>query len=92
MTNFAENLEFWMTMLPENIRKMPIIYLALPGSHDSMSYGIDDSSGIAPDAEPVIRSVFNYMPCVIRRWARTQKLDATGQLRNGIRFVYVQFL
>lgn len=85
MTNFAENLEFWMTSLPEEIRKMPIIYLAIPGSHDSMAYGIDEHSSLSPDAEPAIRSIFNYMPCVVRRWAKTQKLDATEQLKNGIR-------
>lgn len=56
------------------------------GSHDSMSYGISKgNSSVAPDATPVIDRLYKVMPCVVRRWAITQKLTATQQLNCGIR-------
>lgn len=51
-----------------------------------MSYGIGQSlSEVAPDAEKVVRPLYKVMPCVIRRWAVTQKLNALEQLNHGIR-------
>lgn len=59
------------------------------GSHDSMSYGISKSrSSVAPDALPVVDGLFKVMPCVIRRWAITQKLTTTQQLNCGIRYKF----
>lgn len=62
------------------------IWIFFLGSHDSMSYGIGQSlAEVAPDAEPVVRPLYKVMPCVIRRWAVTQKLNALEQLNHGIR-------
>lgn len=57
----------------------------LLGSHDSMTYGLNSKSKIAPDAEPVVRRLYKVLPCVVRRWAQTQRLDAVQQLNNGVR-------
>lgn len=62
------------------------------GSHDSMSYGIRPQAKVAPDAVPVVNQLNKVIPCVIRRWAITQKLNALEQLNHGIRYVsYVIF-
>lgn len=88
MSKTVENLSEWMTKLSEPIRQIPIINLAIPGSHDSMSYGIGRSlAEVAPDAEKVVRPLYKVMPCVIRRWAITQKLNALEQLNHGIRYL-----
>lgn len=50
-----------------------------------MTYGINRKSKIAPDAEPVVRRLYKVLPCVVRRWAITQNLNAVQQLSNGIR-------
>lgn len=84
--NYSDDLEHWMSNLSASIRThVPLINLAIPGSHDSCSYGINRDSRIAPDAEEVIRTLFPFVPCVIRRWSKTQKYSLSNQLNNGIR-------
>lgn len=84
---FTTDLAQWMTLLPAVIRRsVPLIRLAIPGSHDSMSYGIVRGAATAPDAESIIAGLNCVLPCVVRRWARTQDLDAGAQLRAGIRY------
>lgn len=51
-----------------------------------MSYGINRLAKVAPDAEPVVSRLYKVMPCVVRRWAITQQLNALQQLQNGIRY------
>ncbi|KAI5637551.1 hypothetical protein NE865_09684 [Phthorimaea operculella] len=81
------NLETWMEDLPEQLKEVPLIYLAIPGSHDSMTYGITRQSGLAPDAEPEWASLFPLFRGTIMRWSITQALDTTGQLMFGIRYL-----
>lgn len=50
-----------------------------------MSYGIARHAPVAPDAEPIIGSLNKVVPCIVRRWARTQQLRPTEQLNGGIR-------
>lgn len=84
--SFSDDLENWMTFLPESIRRnVPLINLAIPGSHDSFSYGISRKSRLAPDAEEIVQKLFPFIPCVIRRWSKTQKYTVEDQLKNGIR-------
>lgn len=86
--SFSDDLENWMAKLPVCIRdKVPLINLAIPGSHDSGSYGISSKSRIAPDAENIIRKLFPLVPCVIRRWSKTQQYSIEDQLKNGIRYL-----
>lgn len=85
-TMLSDDLENWMKNLDLQLTTLPIIYLAIPGSHDSMSYGIDSHSKPAPDAEREIVQLYKILPCVVRRWARTQSLSITEQLSIGIRY------
>lgn len=84
--NAELNLEDWMGRLPMHVRqKVPIIYLAIPGTHNSMTYGITRSSKIAPDADKVVRRLNKAFPDIVRRWSKNQKIDVTQQLTVGIR-------
>lgn len=111
--HFNDNLEHWMSELPNAIRCLPLINLAIPGkknncaycldksihlilpqitgSHDSMSFGITKNAAVAPDAEPAIRNVYKVAPCIVRRWAITQQLNAAQQLAVGVRYFDLRF-
>ncbi|EDW25575.1 GL26671 [Drosophila persimilis] len=78
--------EHWMRDLPPELRDMSIINLAIPGSHNSMTYGINGSSQLAPDAEPAIRRWYRFFPCFVRRWSKTQSSSIIEQLSLGVRY------
>ncbi|KAJ0174751.1 hypothetical protein K1T71_009859 [Dendrolimus kikuchii] len=80
-------LETWMSDLPPQLKDVPLIYLAIPGSHDSMTYGITRSSKLAPDAEPVLHRLYPIFRGTILRWTITQSLDTWQQLQIGIRYL-----
>lgn len=84
-TDGVDHLKSWMSQMPIPLKDIPIINLAIPGSHDSMSYGIRPKAKVAPDAVPVVNKLYKVMPCVVRRWAVTQRLNAVQQLIHGIR-------
>uniref|UniRef100_A0A2H1WST6 SFRICE_017682 n=1 Tax=Spodoptera frugiperda TaxID=7108 RepID=A0A2H1WST6_SPOFR len=79
-------LENWMADLPEPIKDMPLIFLAIPGSHDSMTYSITRSSTVAPDAEPILNRLYPIFRGTILRWTITQASDTWQQLLIGIRY------
>ncbi|CAH2984002.1 unnamed protein product [Chilo suppressalis] len=81
------NLEHWMGNLPDQLKDIPFIYLAIPGSHDSMTFGINASSGLAPDAEPILHRLYPLFRGTIIRWTVTQALDTMQQLLIGIRYL-----
>ncbi|KAG5674437.1 hypothetical protein PVAND_004408 [Polypedilum vanderplanki] len=84
---FSRDLENWMGNLPSKIRSnIPIINLAIPGSHDSCAYAVTKRSKIAPDAEKIVKRLYRFIPCIVRRWAKTQKYSLYEQLENGIRY------
>lgn len=80
------NLETWMSDLPPQLKDVPVIYLAIPGSHDSMTYGITRSSKLAPDAEPILHRLYPVFRGTILRWTITQSIDTWQQLQIGIRY------
>ncbi|CRK99941.1 CLUMA_CG013240, isoform A [Clunio marinus] len=83
----SADLENWMTNIPEPVRRnVPIIYLAIPGSHDSATYGINSKSKLAPDAEDIVKKIYPFIPCFVIRWAKTQKFSFRDQLNSGIRY------
>lgn len=51
-----------------------------------MSYGIKRNASVAPDAHSIVSTLNRIMPCVVRRWAKTQYLIPTEQLRYGVRY------
>ncbi|KAM3965721.1 PI-PLC X domain-containing protein 3 [Aphomia sociella] len=80
------DLENWMRDLPAQLKDVPLIYLAIPGSHDSMTYGITRSSTLAPDAEPILHRLYPLFRGTILRWTITQAIDTQQQLLIGIRY------
>ncbi|CAG9788610.1 unnamed protein product [Diatraea saccharalis] len=81
------NLEHWMGNLPAQLKDIPFIYLAIPGSHDSMTFSINGSSGLAPDAEPILHRLYPLFRGTIIRWTVTQALNTMQQLLIGIRYL-----
>ncbi|XP_026462988.1 PI-PLC X domain-containing protein 2 [Ctenocephalides felis] len=81
-----DDLSNWMTSLPSYIRDMPLIHLAIPGTHDSMTYGITRKSEASPDADPNIKKLSIFCHSTVRRWAITQEYDVQEQLHQGIRY------
>ncbi|CAH1984240.1 unnamed protein product [Acanthoscelides obtectus] len=87
--DLAMNLEFWMTNLPQKLKSVPVIHLAIPGSHDSFTSSITMKSRIAPDADNIIKKMSWLGPLLkyfMVNWSRTQSLSAMEQLEKGIRY------
>lgn len=54
-----------------------------------MTFSINGSSKLAPDAEPIFQKLRWLGPCLthlMSRWSITQSLDTTQQLNMGIRY------
>ncbi|KAI5749186.1 hypothetical protein M8J76_005317 [Diaphorina citri] len=83
--------EHWMRDLPVSLHSFPIIYLAIPGSHDTMTYAIKKSSGIAPDASKQVRFLDKVFGPLVKRvvfnWSVTQHSNITEQLNMGVRYL-----
>ncbi|XP_072388889.1 PI-PLC X domain-containing protein 3-like [Diabrotica undecimpunctata] len=87
--DLSEDLENWMSRLPHELRQTPIIYLAIPGSHDSFTSEITSDSELAPDAEDAIKKLSFLGPILkafMVKWSRTQTYMAKDQLIRGIRY------
>ncbi|XP_018574666.1 PI-PLC X domain-containing protein 3 [Anoplophora glabripennis] len=85
----SDDLEYWMTNLPDQIKSLPIIYLAIPGSHDSFTASLSAKSEIAPDADDTLKKLKFLGPILtyfMANWSRTQAYSATEQLIAGIRY------
>ncbi|KAJ8253165.1 hypothetical protein GJAV_G00209830 [Gymnothorax javanicus] len=82
--------EDWMSRLPPKLWSIPLYNLAIPGSHDAMSYCLDITSPLARSESDSFRLVDGLFYCltrpVIYRWATTQEQDIVDQLRAGIRY------
>ncbi|XP_077302970.1 PI-PLC X domain-containing protein 3 [Arctopsyche grandis] len=85
------DLENWMSQLPESIKNTPFIYLAIPGSHDSMTFNINRDSTLAPDAPSIVRRLWPLFKGTIIRWSKTQQINVHQQLFSGIRFFDLRF-
>ncbi|XP_014478123.1 PREDICTED: uncharacterized protein LOC106746260 isoform X2 [Dinoponera quadriceps] len=85
------DLEFWMTRLPAALKNVPIIHLAIPGSHDTMTYTIERRNDVGPDEPAFIRTLGRYCSLVakpiILNWSITQRDDVRRQLNGGIRYL-----
>ncbi|XP_029053702.1 PI-PLC X domain-containing protein 2 [Osmia bicornis bicornis] len=89
--NSNEELENWMTRLPTALRNVPIIHLAIPGSHNTMTYTIMKDNDIGPDEPRYIRALGRYCSIVskpiIFNWSITQHDNVKEQLNGGIRYL-----
>ncbi|XP_076158784.1 PI-PLC X domain-containing protein 1-like [Alosa pseudoharengus] len=73
------DLPDWMSQLPTELHSVPLWDLAIPGSHDSMTYCLDVSSVLEPKAPCKVKSL-------VKRWATTQELNIIQQLDAGVRY------
>ncbi|XP_041834608.1 PI-PLC X domain-containing protein 1-like [Melanotaenia boesemani] len=80
----------WMSRLPEKLLDVPLWNLAIPGSHDSMSFCLDVSSPVVKSQPYILRLTDKLLPCCIRpcisRWATTQQSVLSDQCELGVRF------
>ncbi|XP_076763674.1 PI-PLC X domain-containing protein 2 [Xylocopa sonorina] len=90
-TSSLEDLEYWMTRLPVSVRDLPVIYLAIPGSHNTMTYTINRESDVGPDEPRYVRALGRYVSPVskpvIFNWSVTQDRSVKEQLNGGIRYL-----
>lgn len=91
MKNFLKCLTLFWDVTERNFNKIrqhsgdKMIFFT--GSHDSMTYSITRASGLAPDAEPVLKRLYPLFRGTILRWTITQSLDTLQQLLIGIRYL-----
>uniref|UniRef100_A0A915PIN9 Phosphatidylinositol-specific phospholipase C X domain-containing protein n=1 Tax=Setaria digitata TaxID=48799 RepID=A0A915PIN9_9BILA len=80
--------ENWMSNLPQEVTKKPLVRIAIPGSHDSFTYILFDKYPVASDEGRFVREIGRFRPLrrFIRRWAKTQRYSVIEQLYAGIRY------
>ncbi|XP_076582658.1 PI-PLC X domain-containing protein 1 [Chaetodon auriga] len=80
----------WMSALPEQLWDTPLTNLAIPGSHDAMSYCLDINSPLVRSESDLFRLLDGLFYCFTRpaifKWATTQDKSIEEQLSMGIRF------
>ncbi|XP_056316129.1 PI-PLC X domain-containing protein 1 [Danio aesculapii] len=85
-----DNQENWMSLLPEKLWDIPLTNLAIPGSHDAMSYCLDINSPLLRSESDTFRLLDGVFYCFTRpfiyRWATTQVINIVEQLQAGIRY------
>ncbi|XP_014878113.1 PI-PLC X domain-containing protein 1-like [Poecilia latipinna] len=81
----------WMSRLPEELLDVPLWNLAIPGSHDSMSFCLDMSSPVLKSEPWLLRLTDRLFPCLTRpciyRWSTTQQSVLWYQCELGIRYL-----
>uniref|UniRef100_A0A8B9FMT9 Phosphatidylinositol specific phospholipase C X domain containing 1 n=1 Tax=Amazona collaria TaxID=241587 RepID=A0A8B9FMT9_9PSIT len=81
----------WMSQLPEKLWDIPLYDLALPGSHDTMTYCLDKNSAVSGNECKLVKFLSKCVPCivhpVIMKWSTTQVLTVTEQLEAGVRYL-----
>ncbi|XP_008557724.1 PI-PLC X domain-containing protein 3 isoform X1 [Microplitis demolitor] len=87
----TKNLEFWMTRLPGALKKIPLINLAIPGSHNTMTYTINRFNDVGPDEPASLQFFGKYFSIIskplIFNWSVTQYDDVVQQLNGGVRYL-----
>ncbi|KAM4548588.1 PI-PLC X domain-containing protein 1 [Odontesthes bonariensis] len=80
----------WMSALPEELWDIPLTNLAIPGSHDAMSYCLDITSPLVRSESDLFRLLDGLFYCftrpIIFKWATTQDKSIQEQLSMGIRY------
>ncbi|CAF93445.1 unnamed protein product, partial [Tetraodon nigroviridis] len=94
-------IELWEGLTPEDIKActgaefqsmhtIPLTNLAIPGSHDSFSFYIDEASPVGPEQPETVQNFVSVFGTVakklMRKWLATQTMNFTSQLEAGIRF------
>ncbi|XP_059416815.1 PI-PLC X domain-containing protein 1-like [Carassius carassius] len=81
----------WMSEMPSVFWDIPLWNLAIPGSHDTMTYCLDERSSVVKSSPWVLQVLDTLLPCIVRpciiKWATTQEDSISNQLDLGIRFL-----
>ncbi|XP_065341685.1 PI-PLC X domain-containing protein 3 [Cloeon dipterum] len=81
----------WMARLPQEVKDAPFFRLAIPGSHDSLSYSIRADAPLAadcPDAVRILERLFGPVTrSILFKWSVTQSLSLSEQLQLGVRYL-----
>ncbi|KAM4701386.1 PI-PLC X domain-containing protein 2 [Discoglossus pictus] len=78
----------WMGALPHSLNTLPLSNLAIPGSHDSFSFWVDEKSPVGPDQATSIKRLakISLVKKLMKKWSVTQSLTFKEQLESGIRY------
>ncbi|XP_061634246.1 PI-PLC X domain-containing protein 1 [Phyllopteryx taeniolatus] len=82
----------WMSRLPPALWDTPLYHLAIPGSHNAITYCLDSNQRSPVDlAQPdVLQKLDRFMKPLVRpllyKWAVTQEYSVTQQLDCGVRY------
>uniref|UniRef100_A0A3Q2PTM6 Phosphatidylinositol-specific phospholipase C, X domain containing 3 n=1 Tax=Fundulus heteroclitus TaxID=8078 RepID=A0A3Q2PTM6_FUNHE len=80
----------WMASLPQSMHAVPLANMAIPGSHDSFSFYIDEASPVGPEQPETVQNFVSVFGTVakklMRKWLATQTMNFISQLEAGIRF------
>uniref|UniRef100_A0A0X3Q3X1 PI-PLC X domain-containing protein 3 n=2 Tax=Schistocephalus solidus TaxID=70667 RepID=A0A0X3Q3X1_SCHSO len=87
-------LKNWMANLEETCVQRPLTLLSIPGSHDSCSYCISDSSLLSPDGDAyqLLKVMGDLGRKLSAKWARAQDANLTEQLTAGLRYFDLRVL
>ncbi|XP_036098127.1 PI-PLC X domain-containing protein 1 [Molossus molossus] len=88
--NTNENSD-WMSALCPQLWDVPLHHLSIPGSHDTMTYGLNKKSPICNTESRLLQLLAKVLPCVtvpaVLKWSVTQVLSVTEQLDAGVRYL-----
>ncbi|XP_030290435.1 PI-PLC X domain-containing protein 1 isoform X2 [Sparus aurata] len=85
-------MESWMSHLPCALWDTPLYHLAIPGSHNAITYCLDmnDRSPVDLTQPDMLQKLDKYMKPLIRpfvyKWAVTQEFTIKHQLDCGVRY------
>ncbi|XP_013396515.1 PI-PLC X domain-containing protein 3 [Lingula anatina] len=86
----GKDMANWMGGLPESLHSSSLNSIAIPGTHDSFSWGLDVTGDIGPDNLPFVKTLVQLFPgtakAIIAKWSKTQSLNTVEQLKAGIRY------
>ncbi|KAF6202402.1 hypothetical protein GE061_004801 [Apolygus lucorum] len=80
------DLKTWITDLPAYLRKIPINQLAIPGSHNGLTYKINAKSIIALDCDDALKRISSISKSILARWSSCQRVSILKQLESGVRY------
>ncbi|XP_074641311.1 PI-PLC X domain-containing protein 3-like [Tubulanus polymorphus] len=80
--------EYWMTNLPEHIRRRPLKNLVIPGSHNSFTIDHEVKSGnnFVPGEYGAAERWMKLVRPIVRDMSVTQDMNVMQQLQLGIRY------
>ncbi|XP_051930257.1 PI-PLC X domain-containing protein 1 isoform X1 [Hippocampus zosterae] len=85
-------MDSWMTRMPADLLDTPLYHLAIPGSHNTITYALDKhhKSPIDVTQPDMLQKADKYARGLIRpvmhKWSVTQDVTVTEQLNSGSRY------